>query len=194
MKAKSGLMFVLLASLLAPALRMAAQDDDKETAAAMKKAAEAAKGMGLPMPDVKKMLDDDAKKEAKQKKKQVEAALAAGPLALPAWTPAVPQFKADGPVAIKKVRDEDKIAQTGTSPQTPAQIADAWDAAKGQGWSRSRSTNNINGRITIFVHLYTNSSPREDVELIAERGPEEKITKVTISKPLPEVPDDDDDD
>lgn len=194
MNARSGVMVLFVAGslLLAPPVR--AQDADKETAAALKKATEAAKAMGLPMPDVKKMLDDDAKKEARQRKKQIDAAIAAGPLALPAWTPAVPGFKADGPVSITKVQDEDKIAQTGTSLQTPAQIADAWDAAKVAGWSRSRSNNSINGDITIYMTFYKDSGgKREEVRLMAERGRDDKITKVTLSSPLPEVADDDGD-
>jgi len=194
MKTLGWLLGLLVSSSIAIAPVARAQSDDKETAAALKRATDAAKGMGLPMPDVKKMLDDDAKKEAAQKKKRIEAATAKGPAALPTWTPAVPQFKADGPVAIRKIDGEEKIAQTGTSPQTPAQLADAWEAARGQGWSRSRSNNSVNGQITVYMNFYQDvSGKREEVRLIAERGPADNITKVTICSPLPEVPDEDDD-
>ncbi len=187
-------MAVLLATLLAPGPWLAAQDDDKEIAAALKKANEAAKKMGInaPMGDAQKMMDDMNKKEAAQKKKQIAAAQK--DLKFPAWTPAVPQFKPDGPIAVQKVDDEDLIAQTGTSPLTPVQIGDAWYDAVKEGFSRSKGTNNINGRITVYMTLRKNSGdPPEQVKLVADRKPEDKITKVTISKPLPEVPDEDDD-
>jgi hypothetical protein len=189
-----GLILVLAGSLLlTPPVR--AQDADKETAAALKKATEAAKGMGLPMPDVKKMLDDDAKKEAKQKKKRIDAALAAGPLAFPKWTPQIPEFKADGPIAIKKVNDEDKIAQTGTSTLTPAQLADAWAAALSyQKWNLSTGRSNSTGYSSVTLTYRQPTNSQDEVRLIATRDDQDKITKVTIASPLPKVAEDDDDD
>jgi len=185
---------VLLTASLVFASATRAQDDDKEIAEALKKANEAAKKMGIkaPMGDAKKMMDDMNKKEAEHKKKQIAAAKS--DLSFPTWTPPVPQFKPDGPIAVQKVDDEDLIAQTGTSPLAPLEIGEAWYNAVKDGFSRSRSTNNINGRITVYTNLRKNSAdPPEAVKLTADRKPDDKITKITISKPLPEIPDDDDD-
>src|SRR5260221_6435886 len=132
MKAKLAL---LLSTSLIFASATRAQDDDKEIAEALKKANEAAKKMGIkaPMGDAQKMMDDMNKKEAEHKKKQIAAAKL--DLKFPAWTPPVPQFKPDGPIAVQKVDDEDLIAQTGTSPLPPVEIAEAWYNAAKEGFS-----------------------------------------------------------
>lgn len=59
-------------------------------------------------------------------KKQLETAEAA----LPAWTPATPQFTPVGTVTKRIEDDEVHIEQTGTSPLTPAQLGDAWEKAR----------------------------------------------------------------
>src|SRR4026207_1161614 len=108
-----------------------AQDTDKDVDDAIQEATESAKKIGLKMPDVKEQLEEVNKEEAKEKaalQKQLEAP---GPAALPDWTPKVPQFKADGPAVKKIVDDEVNIVQTGTSPLTPAELGDSWEAAKG---------------------------------------------------------------
>jgi hypothetical protein len=64
-----------------------AQDTDKETETALRQADEAAKKMGLQMPDVKKMMAEDAQEEAKEQAKakaKMQAAISApGPRRLP---------------------------------------------------------------------------------------------------------------
>ena len=110
---------------------------------------------------------------------------APGPVKLPDWTPKVPQFKADGPAVKKIVDDEVDILQTGTSPLTPAELGDSWEAAKGDKLNSSRSNNSINDTKTVFIYLYTRGEPQEKVVLEATRAPEEKITHVKISSPLP---------
>src|SRR5207244_10691464 len=78
-----------------------AQDTDKEVGDAIEQGTEATKKMGVKMPDVKKQLEQVNKEEAKEKaalQKQLEAP---GPVALPDWTPKVPQFKPDGPAKKK---------------------------------------------------------------------------------------------
>ena len=57
----------------------------------------------------------------------------------------------------------------------------------------SRSNNSINDTKTVFIYLYTRGEPQEKVILEATRTPEEKITHVKISSPLPkpEVEDED---
>ncbi len=72
--------------------------------------------------------------EEKREKEKLQAALkkqleAPGPVVLPDWTPATPEFKAAGAPARKIVDDEVKIVQTGTSSLTPEKIADNWQAA-----------------------------------------------------------------
>jgi hypothetical protein len=57
--------FLLLFALVFAGLANA-QDTDKETETALRQADEAAKKMGLQMPDVKKMMAEDAQEEAKE--------------------------------------------------------------------------------------------------------------------------------
>src|SRR5437870_3838076 len=159
--------------------------DDKEVDEAVQQATDAAKKMGVKMPDVKQQLEEIDKEEAKEKaalQKQLEAP---GPVALPDWTPKVPQFKPDGPAKKKIVDDEVDIVQTGTSPLTPAELGDSWEAAKGDKLNSSRSNNSINDTKTVFIYLSTREEPLQKVILQATRAPEEKITHVTISSPLP---------
>lgn len=184
--------FCVVASLSLPYL-VYAEDPDKDVDDALNQAADAAKKMGAKMPDVKKQLEEVGKEEAKEKaalQKQLEAP---GPVKLPDWTPKVPQFKADGPAEKKIVDDEVDIVQIGTSPLTPAELGDSWEAAKGDKLNSSRSNNSINDTKTVFIYLYTRSEPQEKAVLEATRTPEEKITHVKISSPLPkpEIEDED---
>jgi hypothetical protein len=184
--------FCVVASLSLPYL-VYAEDPDKEVDDALNEAADAAKKMGVKMPDVKKQLEEVDKEEAKEKaalEKQLELP---GPVKLPDWTPKVPQFKADGPAVKKIVDDEVNIVQTGTSPLTPAELGDSWEAAKGDKLNSSRSNNSVNDTKTVFIYLYARSEPPEKVVLEATRAPEEKITHVKISSPLPkpEIEDED---
>src|SRR4030095_9445590 len=89
-------------------------------------------------PDTKKklteMLSQAKKEEARQEeqeksekkklqsaqKKQLEAP---GPVVLPDWTPATPEFKAAGVLARKIVDEEVRIVSTGASSLTPEKIA-----------------------------------------------------------------------
>ena len=59
-------------------------------------------------------------------KKHLEAP---GPVMLPDWIPATPEFKAAGAPARKIVDDEVRIVQTGMSSLTPKELADSWEAA-----------------------------------------------------------------
>jgi hypothetical protein len=176
--------FLLFASpVLTPLLH--AQDTDKEVDEAIQQATDAGKKMGVKMPDVKKQLEEVDKEEAKEKaalQKQLEAP---GPVALPDWTPKVPQFKPAGPATKKIVDDEVDIVVTGTSPLTPAELGDSWEAAKGDKLNSSRSNNSINDTKTVYIYLSTREEPLQKVILQATRAPEEKITHVTISSPLP---------
>jgi hypothetical protein len=153
-------------------------------------------------PDTKKKLadmlsqakDEEARQEQqeKQEKEKLQAALkkqleAPGPVVLPDWTPATPEFKATGMPARKIVDDEVRIVQTGTSPLTPEKIADSWQAAANAANNLNQSLNRIsvNGKITRILFLSTRTDPRQEVELEASREPDGKITQVEISSPLP---------
>jgi hypothetical protein len=176
---------LLFGILLVATPLLRAQDTDKEADEAIQQAADAAKKMGVKMPDVKKQLEEVDKEEAKEKaalQKQLEAP---GPVALPDWTPKVPQFNPAGPATKKIVDDEVDIVVTGTSPLTPAELGDSWEAAKGDKLNNSRSNNSINDTKTVFIYLSTREEPLQKVVLQATRAPEEKITHVTISSPLP---------
>ena len=177
--------FLLSVMLSLPPLTHA-QDADKETDAALKQAAEAAKKMGMQMPDVKKIMEDDQKEEAKAKAKVQAVVSAPGPVAFPAWTPKVPQFTPSGPVARKLIDGKAKIALSGTSPLTPAELGDAWEATKLDNTiSRGRNNSNINDTKTVIMYLSTQDAPPQEVRMEATRAPGEKITRVTITSPLP---------
>ena len=174
---------IIASFLLTPSLP--AQDTDKDVDDAIQGATESAKKMGVKMPDVKKQIDEVNKEEAKEKaalQKQLEAP---GPVALPNWTPKVPQFKPDGPVSKKIVGDEVDIIQTGTSSLTPAELGDNWEAAKGEKLNSSRTNGSYNDTKVVTIYLSTRQEPLESVVLEARRAPEDKITHVTISSPLP---------
>src|SRR5262245_42917468 len=153
-------------------------------------------------PDTKKKLtemlsqakEEEARQEEQEKreKEKLQAALkkqleAPGPVLLPDWTPATPEFKAAGAPARKIVEDEVKIVQTGTSSLTPEKIADSWQAAAVAANNLNQSLNKIsvNGKITRILFLSTRTDPRQEVELEASREPDAKITHVEISSPLP---------
>src|SRR5947207_8064007 len=154
--------------------------------------------------DTKKKLADmlsQAKEEEtrqeeqeKREKEKLQAALkkqleAPGPVVLPNWTPATPEFKAAGVPAKKIVNDEVKIVQTGTSSLTPEKIADNWQAAANAANDLNQSLNkiNVNGKITRILFLSTRNEPRQEVGLEASRETDSKITTVEISSPLPKL-------
>ena len=201
--------FFSICFLFAPPLRAqedATNDSDltkmmKEAEQMQKEAADIQK-KNPPAPDAKKKLAEmeaEAKAEAarqeeqeKQEKAQFQAALkkqleAPGPTSLPDWTPSTPQFKATGSLTKKIVDDEVKLIQTGTSTLTPKELADGWEAAATAAGNLNHIRNNIssNGNLTTIMFLSTRTDPVQKVELEARRAPEEKITQVTISSPLP---------
>ena len=138
--------------------------------------------------------EEEARQEEQEKreKEKLQAALkkqleAPGPIVLPDWTPATPEFKAAGPAARKIVDDEVRIVQAGTSLLTPEKIADSWQATANTANNLNQSLNKIsvNGKITRILFLSTRTDPRQEVELEASREPDSKITQVEISSPLP---------
>ena len=130
--------------------------------------------------------------QEKKEKEELQAALKKqlaepGPTALPDWTPKTPQFTATGPLVKKIVDDEVKIIQTGTSTLTPKELADGWEAAAAatNKLNHGRNNSSINGNLTTITYLTTRTDPVQKVELEVRRAPEEKISQVTISSPLP---------
>jgi hypothetical protein len=138
--------------------------------------------------------EEEARQEEQEKreKEKLQTALkkqleAPGPVVLPDWMPATPEFKAAGAPARKIVDDEVKIVQTGTSSLTPEKIADSWQAAAAAANNLNQSLNkiNVNGKVTRILFLSTRTDPRQEIELEASREPRSKITQVEISSPLP---------
>lgn len=117
-------------------------------------------------------------------KKQLDAP---GPVAFPDWTPATPQFKANGSPTKKIVHDEVRIIQTGTSSLTPKELADRWETAAvaAKNLNHGRNDISVNGKITKIMFLSTRTDPAQEVKLEASRQPGGKITQVEISSPLP---------
>jgi hypothetical protein len=153
-------------------------------------------------PDTKKKLaetlsqakEEEARQEQQEKheKEKLQAALkkqleAPGPVVLPDWTPATPEFKAAGVPAKRIVDDEVRIVQIGTSSLTPEKIADSRQAVANAANNLNQSLNkiNVNGKITRILFLSTRTDPRQEVGLEASREPDSKITQVEISSPLP---------
>ena len=131
--------------------------------------------------------DEEAEFSAKPTPPPRKQTVKADPPTLPEWTPPVPQFKPDGPVSKMKIDGEEKIAQTGTSPLTPAELGNSWETAKTAEFMRSRNNLTVNGKIIVKVALIDYFEPKEEVHLEAVRGPNEKITHVTIYSPLPKT-------
>ena len=201
--------FVISCLLFAPNLR--AQDnplndpdlkDMLKEAQEMQKEAKELQKQNPPSQDTKKKLaemlsqakEEEARQEEQEKreKEKLQAALkkqleAPGPVVLPDWTPATPEFKPFGPPARKIVDEEVKIVQAGTSSLTPEKIADNWKATAVAANNLNQSLNKIsvNGKITRILFLSTRTDPRQEVELEASREPDGKITQVEISSPLP---------
>lgn len=185
------------------AASICAQDNpmnDPDLQQLLKQAQEMKKSSGSP--DARKKLAEmeatanqlaaQQEQEEKEEKEKLQAALkkqldAPGPVTLPDWTPATPEFKPAGKPAKKIVDDEVKIVQTGTSSLTPEKIADSWQAAANSADNLNQSLNkmNVNGKITRILFLSTRTDPRQEVELEASREPDSKVTQVEISSPLP---------
>ena len=174
--------------------------NDPDLQQLLKQAQEIQKNTGSQ--DAKKKLSDleamaekqvaEQEQQEKNEKEQLRAALkkqldAPGPVTLPDWTPATPEFKPAGKPAKKIVDEEVKIVQTGTSSLTPEKIADNWQAAANAANNLNQSLNkmNVNGKITRLLFLSTRTDPRQEVELEASREPDSKVTQVQISSPLP---------
>jgi hypothetical protein len=185
--------FFLLAALTLITTTLAfAQDDDID--AAMKKALENA-NKPASKADMKKLEQetkaqiDEAEAENKAEEAKQKAAVQAvvdakGPTSLPDWAPPVPQFTPSGPPARKLVDGEPRVVVTGTSPLSPDALCDAWDKFANPKFSHERGGSEFNHNADLFVS-YRNNEDNTMVKLEAERKAGGKITRVTISSPLP---------
>jgi hypothetical protein len=200
--------FLVIYVLFAPRLRAQGNppnDPDLkkmlEEAEDMQKEANELNKKNPPPPDAKKKLAEMAaqakaeearqEQEEKRENEKLQAALkkqleAPGPLALPDWTPATPQFTAKGSPAKKIVNDEVRIIQTGTSTLTPNELLDAWKASVADK-PLNNVSNNIrsNGSVTTRLYVSTRTDSEEKVTLEASREAGGKITRVEISTALP---------
>ncbi|MEN3369303.1 MAG: hypothetical protein V7609_1446 [Verrucomicrobiota bacterium] len=179
---KSTLFLVAMFALLPLAH---AQEPDPDVSKILKDAEEQAKKMKLKVPGMKEQLAELEKDEAKEKAALQKQLNAPGAIALPAWTPAVPQFTPAGPATKKIIDEQVHIIVTGTSPLSPAELGDAWEAAKSANTSFGRSNNSINDTKTVIINLHPQDTALGSVRLEATRAPKEKITHVTITSPLP---------
>ncbi len=143
----------------------------------------------------KQQMAEIEQKEKAQKEK-LDAALkkqleAPGPVAFPDWTPKMPEMKPDGPISRKIIDEQVNVVLTGTSALTPAELGDAWEKAKSDKVNFGRSNNRINDLKQVIIYLHPQSSD-EEVRMDAQRRDGEKVTRITISSPLPK-PDVEDD-
>src|SRR5437870_9712834 len=185
-------LFLLAALAVITTTPCFAQDDDID--AQIKKAMEDVNKPAAKKPDMEKMERetkaqiDQAEAENKADEAKQKAAAQAvvdvkGPVALPDWTPQVPQFTPSGPAARKLVDGEPKIVLTGTSPLAPDALADAWDKFSNPKFSNERTGSEMNHSVDLFVS-FRNSEDNTEVKLEAERKAGAKLTHVTISSPL----------
>ena len=191
--------FAFAAALFWSALPTARAQTVEHKKEALKETSEATKQMILNAPRLAQVLQEEAGEDEDEDEdsKPVPSpqssppprkqTVKADPPTLPEWTPPVPQFKPDGPVSLKKIDGEEKIAQTGTSPLTPAELGNSWETAKTAEFLRFRNNLTVNDKIIVKVALTDYYEPREEVHLEAVRGPREKITHVTIYSPLPKA-------
>jgi len=168
--------------------------------AEMQKKATGSQTQNVPAFDVDKKLAEieAATKEAARRQQEeqrdqeklqvaLEKQLAApGPVTLPDWMPAIPQFKAVGSPTKKIAGNEVRIVQTGTSSITPEELADAWEsAAEAKNLNHARNNIDANGKLMTVTSLSTRSDPVQEVKLEASREADGKITQIEISSPLP---------
>jgi hypothetical protein len=177
------MLFLLAALTLSPLVP--AQEPDPDLSKMLKEAEEQSKKMNLKAPDMKEQLAEIEKEEAKEKAALQKQLNAPGPIVLPAWTPALPQFTPAGPATRKTIDERVNVIVTGTSPLTPAELGDSWEAAKPANSSFGRSNNSINDTKTVIITLRPQDTALGEVRLEATRAPREKITHLTITSPLP---------
>ena len=185
MKSNFAPMTLFLSATLTLSPMANAQESDPDIAKALKEAEEQAKKVNTKVPDIKPQIAEIEADEAKEKaalKKQLEAP---GPIALPAWTPKLPQFTPAGPATKKIIDEQVYIIVTGTSPLTPAELGDAWEAVKTNDMSLGRSNNSINDTKTVIITLRPQDPALGEVRLEATRKPKDKITQITVTSPLP---------
>src|SRR5437660_9115125 len=185
-------LFLVAAVTVMTTIAAFAQDDDID--AARKKAMENANKPASK--EAMKKLEQQAKAqmdqmeaenkagEAKQKAAAQAVVDAKGPTAFPDWTPQVPQFMPSGPPARKLVDGEPKVVQSGTSSLSPQALCDAWDKFANPKFSHERGGSEINHSADLYVS-YRNNEDNATVRLEAERKAGAKLTRVTISSPLP---------
>jgi hypothetical protein len=162
-----------------------AQESDPDVAKALKEAEEQANKMNMKVPDMKPQLAEIEADEAKEKAALQKQLVAPGPVALPAWTPKLPQFTPAGPATKKIIDEQVHIVVTGTSPLTPAELGDAWEAVKTTDMSFGRSNNSINDTKTVIITMRPQDPALGEVRMEATRKPKDKITQITITSPLP---------
>lgn len=195
-----GLLFAIYC-LLTPTMRGQEEDPlkDPDFENALKEVSDLKKG-GQSMPstsDLKKQADKilagqkvDEEKEKAELKKRLEKQMAEGPTKFPDWMPATPEFKATSSPEKKIVDDEVKLVQTGTSSLPPRQILAAWEAAVAdKPLSHYNNDISVNDTVTTMIDISSRTDPIQKVVLEAKRGPDEKITQVTISSPMPKPKD-----
>lgn len=174
-----------------------AQEDplkDPDLQEALKQAQELQKNSTpAKMSDLKKKADEITAEQAageKQEDQKRKAALqkqleAPGPVALPDWTPATPQFTVTGSLAKKIVEDEVKIVLTGTSPLTPEEILKAWQSAMDANPLKLYYEHGYDHgtfmATTTRLYVYTRPDRRQTLMLKAVRDRKEKVTHINIS-------------
>ena len=192
-------LFVLLLGagfLCAPLLR--AQEDptkDPDLQEMLKQAQELQKESGstktkIKMSDLQKQAAEiqaeQKQEEAREKAALQQQLVAPGPVSLPAWTPATPQFHQTSSPAKKIVDDEVRVTMTGTSSLTPDELAEAWIAAVAQKpINHVLNTNTTNGDKSTTLFLDSREGPREKVRMHASRPVGAKVTEVEVSSALP---------
>lgn len=205
MHSKFSLLVALLIACLFLAARVRAQEDADDLGKMLKEANELQKeadelnkknppASKEKMAEMQKQAQEEATRmeaEEKLEKEKLHAALkkqleAPGPVALPEWMPATPQFKASASPAKKIIDEQVKIVLVGTSSVPPDEILKSWETAVADK-PINHVTNDItvNNAITKILFLSTRTDPVQELRMRAHREPGQKKTEIEISSPLP---------
>jgi hypothetical protein len=183
MKSNFALTTLFLSASLVLSPMASAQESDPDVAKALKEAEEQARKMNMKVPDVKPQLAEIEADEAREKAALQKQLMAPGPVALPAWTPKLPPFTPAGPATKKIIDEQVHIVVTGTSPLTPAELGDAWEAVKTNDISFGRSNNSINDTKTVIITMRPQDPALGEVRMEANLKPKDKITQITVTSP-----------
>ena len=194
MKLPARLLSLCLFATLTTAFSAAAADDlDPEARAAIEAARKMAEKAGVKVPDLKKLMAEDADEKDDTAKKPKGVTTKPSPLtALPAWVTPIPGFK-PAPGGTRWIEDGvEHGTMSGTVAGTTREVGEQWKTAAKEKFS-STTTNDmtINGALTVIVFAaYLKDEQVEhkvELELKPSKGGKYSQAKVSYTIAAPEI-------